>query len=260
MLVDYLSDVHLSHYAPFRHNQEKWKRATKEWAKKLYKNKKSEVLIIAGDMSEWNQQSLWFLEESSTHYERVYFVVGNHDYYLLSKNQRKKYGNSIKKVEELLVDAATIKNVIALHKTVDTYKGVTFAGHSMWYDLPKDEDVAWHRANSNDSRFVFGENPYEEVYQSLYEESLEWYEGLEGEKIDVFVSHFPPFDPPFSKYSHNANYVAQLPFLIGRHFINGHQHLVGEFERFGVNFHMNAIGYPEEKHSLSVKTFKLKLN
>lgn len=257
MQVDYLSDVHVSHHVPFGHNQEKWERKTKEWTENLYKNANGEVLVVAGDMSEWNQQTVWFFEKSCKYYERVYFVVGNHDYYLLTNNQRKKYGNSIDKVVELLKSLSHIEHLVPLHKTVDTYKGVTFAGHSMWYDLPTDKDFAWHNTYSNDSKFIYGLSPGNDAYKELQKDSLEWYETLETDKIDVFVSHFPPFNPPFSTYKHNANYVSEVPFVVGKHWVSGHQHLVGEHERFGVKFYMNTIGYPNENHKLSVRTFSV---
>lgn len=257
MLIDYVSDVHVSHHIPFKHNQEKWERVTKEWTKDLLKNNKGEVLIIAGDISEWNQQSAWLLEQAGELYERVYFVVGNHDYYLLSKNQKKRYGNSINKVEELFKIVAQLDNVIPLHKTIDVYKGVVFAGHSMWYNLKDERDVAWYKKYSNDKPYIFTTKPYLESYQELYEDALNWYEGIERQEIDVFVSHFPPINPPTSPYEHNACYVGEVPFLIGKHWVCGHQHLVTNFCKFDTHFHMNPIGYPNEKHKLEVQTFEV---
>lgn len=257
MRVDYVSDLHINHYVPFTQNQEKWERKTKEWTRELLKRKEGEVLILAGDFSEWNRQSFWFLEECSNHYERVYWTIGNHDYYLLSRNQLKKYKNSIKRAEELMNMSENLPNVVVLQGNIDTYKGVVFAGHSLWYKLTTEFDRYWYEENSNDSRKIFYREAYRESHELLYAEAMAFYESLDEMDIDVFVSHIPPIDPPFSSYPTNACYVAPVPFLVGNYWVCGHQHVQGEFDAHGVQFYMNALGYPTEKNQRGIKTFEL---
>ena len=255
MRVDYVSDVHISHYVPFSYSQEKWEKRTKQWTKELLKDKKGEVLIVAGDMSEWNQQSTWFFEECSVHYERVYFTVGNHDYYLMSRNQLNKYGNSKNRVNELIENLSHLDNIIPLNGNVDTYKGVVFAGHSLWYKLETEFERYWYKENSNDSRKIFYQEGYKESHELLYEESMEFYNSLDGIDIDVFVSHIPPMDPPFSQYPYNACYAAPVPFLVGKHWVCGHQHVQGTFKFDETTFYMNPLGYPSEKIPVRLQTF-----
>lgn len=257
MLIDYISDVHISHYAPFTPSQEKWATATKKWTKELLTDKKGEVFIVAGDISEWNQQSKWFLEECSIHYERVFFVLGNHDYYLLSNNQKNKYGNSINKVKELIDSIKHLANVVHLDGYIAIYKDVSIAGHSMWYDLPTPEDKAWYNANSNDSLYVYGEGGRRTSYKELYKKAMEWYITMDGLNIDVMVSHFPPVNPPSSNKKHVACYITEVPFLTGKHWVCGHQHIQEEFKVQDTKFYMNPLGYPSEKLTKSIKTFKV---
>lgn len=51
--IDYVSDLHLNHHVPFSHDQKKWRRKTKAWTEKLMETASVEVLIVAGDFSEW---------------------------------------------------------------------------------------------------------------------------------------------------------------------------------------------------------------
>ena len=257
MKIDYISDLHINHYVHFKHNQLKWEKVTREWTRELLATKEGEVLILSGDFSEWNQQSKWFLEECSNHYERVYFTVGNHDYYIMSRNQLNKYGNSKQRVIQLIDDVSHLENVIALDGYVDTYKSVVFAGHPLWYKLETEFERYWYKENSNDSRKIFYQEGCKESHELLYEEAMTFYESLDGMKIDVFVSHIPPMDPPFSNYPYNACYVAPVPFLVGKHWVCGHQHVCGEFELHGTQFHMNPLGYPGERTLGKIQSFKI---
>ncbi len=47
-------------------------KANKEIVRRLISNGNGEVLIIAGDFTEWNQQTLWVLDEVANQYEKVY--------------------------------------------------------------------------------------------------------------------------------------------------------------------------------------------
>ena len=257
MKIDYISDIHINHYVHFKHNQLKWEKATREWTRELLTTKEGEVLILAGDFSEWNVQTAWFIDECSKYYERIYYTVGNHDYYLMSQNQLNKYGNSKNRVNELKEDVSHLENVIPLDGCIDTYKGVIFAGHPLWYKLETEFERYWYKENSNDSRKIFYQEGYKESHELLYEEAMTFYESLDGMKIDVFVSHIPPMDPPFSAYPYNACYVAPVPFLVGKHWVCGHQHVCGEFELHGTQFHMNPLGYPGERTLGKIQSFEI---
>lgn len=88
MKIDYVSDLHINHWIPWSNNQLKWEKRTRKIVNRLISNGNGEVLIIAGDFTEWNQQAIWVLDEVAKQYEKVYFTYGNHDLYLLSKSQK----------------------------------------------------------------------------------------------------------------------------------------------------------------------------
>lgn len=204
------------------------------------------MLVLAGDFSEWNNQTLWILDECAKHYERVYFTYGNHDMYLLTKSQRKKYGDSMGRIKELVRLASAIEKVVPLIKTVNEYKGKVFAGDVMWY-LPKTlKDWEFFRGVSNDSQNIcLNGFSNEDATRKMWKESMDWYDTLEDKLIDVFVSHVPPIHNPYSPFEPNSLYMVDVPFLCAGHWICGHDHMQRQFAKAGVQFHMNAIGYPQ---------------
>lgn len=255
MKVDYASDLHFNHWLLWNKNQTKWEKWTRQLTRRLIEKGHGEVLVLAGDFSEWNAQTLWLLDEASKHYQRVYFTFGNHDLYLLSKNQKKKYHDSLGRLNELIEKVSLIPNVIPLIKGIDEYKGKVFAGDAMWY-LPKsEEDWSFYRNVSNDSNFIsINGKRLDDVPRHLWKKSMDWYDTLEGEPIDVFVSHVPPVHPPLSTYPSNSCYQTDVSFIPTEHWICGHNHLKGEFVKAGVHFYMNCIGYESEYNESLINT------
>lgn len=258
MLVDYVSDLHVNHYVRWDTNQIKWEKRTREWIRKLIENGNGEVLVLAGDFSEWNIQSLWVLDECSKYYNRIYFTFGNHDLYLISKTQKRKYGDSLGRLNELIKKAKQIPNVVPLIKNTDVYKGKTFAGDTMWY-LPKtQEDWSFYREVSNDSNYIFiNGHTIDDIPRRLWKDSMDWYDTIENVEVDVFVSHVPPIHLKTSQFEPNGCYMTNVPFINAKHWICGHMHEQGEFKKIGVKFYMNAIGYPSENMEMGVKTFEI---
>lgn len=257
--VDYVSDLHINHYVKFTNHQQKWERQTRDWTRNLLKDSTGEVLVLAGDFSEWNNQSKWFIEECGKHYDHVFVTIGNHDYYLLSKNQRKKYRTSMNRRDELFEMISDLPNVSTLFGETKTYKGFTFGGHSLWYNPKSPDEINWFETFSNDSRYIFAGQTYNQKnFDVLHQDAMNWYNTLKEYTFDVFVSHVPPVHPPRNRNlnSGDASYVADVPFLVNtRHWICGHQHVQTSFEKFGVKFYMNPIGYPDEENYVNVRTF-----
>lgn len=248
MNIDNVSDIHINHWVPFITNQLKWEQRTRAFVKRLLRNGTGEVLVLAGDFGESNIQTIWLLDEASKHYEMVYWTFGNHDLYLLSKNDTKRYVNhSLNRVDEVIQKTSHLKNVVPLIKNVHEFKGKRFAGDALWY-LPKTmADWEFYRNVSNDSAYILLNEAWnmEDVARLLYKSSADWYDTLEKEDIDVMVTHIPPVHPPISPYEPNGCYHTTVPFLAAPHWVCGHVHLQGEFQKAGTHFHLNCIGYPQ---------------
>ena len=257
MKIDYVSDLHINHHVLFNHNQTKWEQQTKLWTEKLMEKGTGDVLIVAGDFSEWNKQALWFLEVASLHYKHVLFGTGNHDRYLISKKQREKYGMSSNRIQEFLDEAAGIPHIVPMQRSVVTIDNVRFAGDGLWYRPLTPEDFSFYMSSSNDSVYIWEGLPIQETPEFLYREAMDWYRSLDGHPVDVMLSHVPPVHPPISPYPRNACYDCPVEFLVAPHWVCGHQHVQGDFQVAGTTFHMNALGYPSEQHLLELRSFTL---
>lgn len=246
MLVDYVSDLHFNHWMIWNENQIKWEKNTRDLVGRLLQSKKGEVLVLAGDFGEHNAQAVWILDECAKYYDRVYFTYGNHDLYLISNRVKKKFKDSLGRIESLVESVSYLDNVVPLIRTVDEYKGKVFAGDVMWY-LPDSAGWDFFMNNSNDSNYI-SVNGYsvKDAVRKMYKDSMDWYDSLEGRHIDLFVSHVPPVHNPNSRYGANSCYMVNVPFLASDKWICGHDHYQGMFEKAGTTFYMNCIGYPDE--------------
>lgn len=259
MLIDYASDIHINHWIPWIPNQVKWESRTRAWASTFFGNPSGDVLVLAGDFSEFNRQIFWFVEEAAARYQRVYVTYGNHDLYLLSKKQRKKYGDSKGRLDEFVRGMDSIPGVVTLIRSIDTYKGVTFAGDAMWYCPSTEKDWSFFHEKSNDSSYIhFGHSTPRHGTEMMHHSALEWYHSLRDEPVDVMVTHVPPVHPSFAEEEENGCYITPVPFLKGNHWIAGHQHLRGTVQEGETTFHFNANGYPSEGPPTQVKTFSVK--
>lgn len=257
MNISYISDLHLDFHVHFIPSQEKMKKRTEDFVEKLVETDRGsrEVLCIAGDLSHFNVQSEWAVRKFADYYEKVVIVVGNHDYYLVSNNQQRKYdGNSTNRVVELSDKIASISNVHLLHdENVVSYKGVSFGGCSLWYPLESFEQRNFFYNSSNDSRLIKGFN-----IESEHDVDQEKYSKLLDQEIDVMITHFPVIniDSHF-KYNSTACYLTPVKDIKAKAWIFGHSHEQKVYKKPYCNFYMNAIGYPDEKLELSIKSFKL---
>lgn len=258
MKVSYLSDIHADHHVPFNSNQLKWEKRTKEFIIKLIETDEGqrEVLVIAGDLSHFNSQTKWILEIFSLHYEQVLIVSGNHDNYLISKNQSRKYKNNhINRIFELISITESMKNVKYLKDFIEyTYKDITFAGSTFWYPLENIQQQMFFHNVSNDSKLISGAN-YESIHeQHLFE--MERYESLDW--VDVIITHVPPITiDAHRKYNSTVCYLSPIKELKAESYIFGHCHEQNEYEKGGSKFYINTMGYPEEKMELIIKSFNV---
>ena len=129
MTLDIISDIHLDFYARF--NQKDIETFTKKLIN-TKTDKNFDVLIIAGDIGHYNDDNVCFLELISKFYKKVFVTWGNHDLYLISENQRKKYDyNSFIRLNELKEKVQKIDNLTFLDGKKVKYEGITFWGSGL---------------------------------------------------------------------------------------------------------------------------------
>lgn len=250
MNIDYISDLHLDFYVEPEGNQENYTAKTRAFLQKLLPETVAEVLVIAGDLSHFNQQSYDTLQFFSEYYKQVFFVFGNHDYYLISKKQRRKYHETSSAREtELLELIASLPNVQVLRDfEVRTYKGIRFAGSTSWYPLETFEQQMYFKQNSNDSALIYGLNIGE-----LHQQEMMIYKQMP--EVDVLVTHVPPILlDSHRKYGSSACYVNELKDIKASLCIFGHCHEQHVYEKAGISFAINALGYPKEGLVKAIRT------
>ncbi|WIL40238.1 metallophosphoesterase (plasmid) [Kurthia sp. YJT4] len=242
MNIDYISDLHLDFYVEPEGNQEKYTAKTRDFLQKLLPETLAEVLVIAGDLSHFNQQSFDTLQFFSEYYKQVFFVFGNHDYYLISKKQRRKYHETSSEREtELLEMIVSLPNVQVLQDfDVYTVNGVRFAGSTSWYPLETFEQQTYFKQTSNDSVMIHGLK-----IEELHHQEMAMYEQMP--EVDLLVTHIPPILlDSHRKYGSSACYVNELKEIKASICIFGHCHEQQVYEKAGILFAINALGYPKE--------------
>ena len=193
--------------------------------------------------------NFFILEFFSAIYTQVIFVLGNHDYYLVSSEQKKKYSRkSIERERELIQMIAVLPNIklLTFFKTV-TYEGTTFAGATSWYGLHSTKEQLFFERVSNDSVHIKGfDIPF------THRKEMEGYLALQ--QSDVIITHVPPIvlDSHFLHGS-TACYLNELPNISAKICIFGHCHEQSVVEKDGTTYCINALGYPDEKLQHTIK-------
>lgn len=252
MKIDYISDIHLDFHVKVNSNEDKYKLHTTEFLESLLPEKLGEVMIIAGDLSHYNRQSIWILEYFADKYKQVFYTWGNHDFYLISNKQNKKYWKSYHKVLELIQLTEHLQNVQVLQDyNVYDYEGISFSGSTNWYSLDSFEELNFFNTYMNDSRLI----KHFDIKQANYLEGIK-YDALKN--VDVIVTHVPPVViESHHKYGNTYCYLNQLKELKATHWVFGHCHEQNVYEKAGTKFYINALGYPSESSGVQIQSFEV---
>lgn len=250
MKVAYISDLHLDFYVqPWA----SWKRKIVNFLEKLLPVEEADVLIVAGDLSHYNSQSALALQFFSERFRQVFYVMGNHDYYLVSSNQAASYNkNSAQREIELHKMTKSLPNVKWLHRyEVVEFDGILFAGATNWYSLKSAEEQAFFEERSNDSKLIrrFNIKDRHEIEMAAYEQL---------EKVDVIVTHVPSiYVNSHLEERSTACYLNPLVAVKARHYVFGHCHEQEVYQQQEAMYYMNALGYPDEKLLRKIRIFSV---
>lgn len=88
---DLISDIHLDFWVKVDSNLRKMEKKIDVFVDSLIPSSPSNVLVIAGDLGHYNNQNVIMLRSLMRCYESIVMVRGNHDLYLVSGKQSKKY-------------------------------------------------------------------------------------------------------------------------------------------------------------------------
>jgi len=271
MKIDYISDVHLDFYVKLK-NLSKTEKQLKLLINKILPDEPSEVLIIAGDLSHYNHLTIKFLTLLKEIYKEIYFVLGNHDMYLVSGSQKKIYGNSISRIIDLEDRVKELEDVFLLRGEVKNILGtdIKIGGCMGWYQIHGFIDVERWRQVSNDSRMIYISN-----YKFQQNYWLENYEKDQAQKLkdiaeegcDILVTHVPQI--PWNSEHGNSKYIGSpdnifywnnrfnlIKDINPKVYVFGHTHDNYNFKLNDIEFKCNPLGYPGETLN-KIETFEI---
>lgn len=275
---DYISDIHLDMFLPSDMQQNIPEKKFEEPMKHLGVPRSS-ILLIAGDLGHYNQQNIEFLQFlRKYYYEHIVLVLGNHDMWLWSGNQKKKWKNTEARLEDFREKVAAEQGVYLLECSTVTINGMTIAGDSMWYDYSmvkaKEEAVAeWAVENLRDMENII---PPVDLFGAKIRNE-KFFRFVAQRNPDVIMTHFVPIPAHLGKYAQRessgmygkapdlddlfrpagAGFDVRpfVPFIQGKTWVHGHSHMKMESCQYSCTFLTNAYGYYKHEKTNPIATW-----
>lgn len=267
MRIDVISDLHADFYIKM-HKGVNQKKLLK-FVDGMYEEDHvpGEVLLIAGDMSHYNTLTHLVLTTLLSHkgYKKIFFVLGNHDYYLVGNKAKYRYRNNSKnRIQEMSDMVLNHPDIHYLDGNIVEYQGVKFGGCNSFYDGSYANKVEpfcnplelWKRT-MNDYKYIKG---YDDFYDILIEEKAKL--ELIYKEADVIVTHVNPMphasffdewnrmDPVTGFYAFDGE--KQVEHTPAKLWLFGHTHTTKDIEVYDTRLICNALGYPKEGKSRGV--------
>lgn len=284
--IHYISDIHIDSYLlNMYHNKstDDMKEYIDEVIKWfLHKNhKKADVLIIAGDIANYNHISIAFLEKISKYYKKVLFTYWNHDLYLINEeaitydynsfNKIKKIKSYFKNTNVSLLDG----EIEEIEKDNKKYKILWIW---MWYDFSYwIQNFPWTDNNLlkilwkqyiNDSKCIYDTN--KEIIDPLshFNKEKEKLNIKLKEKPDIVFSHMWPITPSnmqdkFKKDKKTSFYYFDWKEILKnnkniKYWVFGHTHDKYNFTFEKTKLLCNPLWYKIENINNKIKEINIK--
>jgi Icc-related predicted phosphoesterase len=227
---------------------------TEFWKKQEVKPGSGEVLILAGDIglvadlgTKDGLVYQQFLEICSQSYDRVFYVLGNHEHYHYDINQT----------------ADTLRsylppNITLLDDSSEFYNGVHFVGGTLWADfMSENAMVMWdcQRIMSDYHIIMNGDrNLTPSDTLTRHKDSCEWMDrcldSLRGPVVMV-THHAPHLKSLHGRYTSSETagaYHSNMEWMMERYpdivtWCHGHVHESNNYNVFGCNVISNPFGY-----------------
>lgn len=232
-----------------------------------------EVLILAGDISEvrdfkneFHSTRLldakpgtykWydFFYKECAKYDRVFYVMGNHEHY------HGRFDRTYHDLKSILPD-----NVRLLEDECEEYKGVLFIGSTLWTDCNKGNPLTVHtvKYSMNDYRIIKNHYLNKDIYykltpeytMSVHKKSRDYIRLMLNEKpqmpVVVITHHGPSFMSIHDQYKNdqhmNGAYASELSELILdyeniQYWVHGHMHDAVDYKIGNTRVVSNPRGY-----------------
>lgn len=215
---------------------------------------KSPNLAICGDLGiPYLPTYAQFIDDVSKLFERVFIVLGNHEFYQWKKSGEKLTIEQTYTLVENIVKP--YENVYLLNNSAIEFEDFVVIGSTLWSNIPK----------SKFSSAVQGMNDFKNIYKTprlkispmdfntLHDESVNKLEALltqHKEKKTIVLTHYlPSFKitdaTPFKDSKLNCCFASDLDRLMHDNIVAwlaGHTHCSVQVEKY----HVNPMGYDGE--------------
>lgn len=235
-----VSDLHLEYYDKIHFND--------------FIIPKASNLIIAGDIGYQHLDNYnTFMESCSESFDKVFMVLGNHDYY----NYKSK---EILTMEDIETNIKTIiekyNNIHLLHNDVYEFNDYVILGTVLWSNIPFNM-AKYVQNNINDYNYIYDDKlkpitPNKINY--LHYKNVEWLEKMIGKylnkKIIVITHHLPSFkliSPKYYNNLFNCAFATDLEYLMKDNVLYwccGHTHTSCSTVINNCKLFVNPKGYP----------------
>jgi len=290
--VDFISDLHLDFWMENLNPQSpKFQKQLQEFVE-MIQPKPGKVLILSGDQGHYFSQDSALLLELKKYYQNILIVPGNHDRYLVSHNQQKKYRwDSFKRLLEMKRFCDKTNGLYfmdGIEGNVIVIDGFKIGGLGMWHDWSYGKELGyseieleeiWKQA-MNDANLIFkdskknytisfGYNGEEKIVHfkpiELYKEYREKLDKMEP--VDLMFSHYGPIIPDDISEDYKEDEVTSFYYFDGasdifrlkpQYWIHGHTHTKYESNRSGTKVITNPLGYPSENSYTTIQSIYLK--
>ena len=196
MKIDILSDLHFDNYF---YNKYKKDDVIKFYSQIIDFNNLGDILVIAGDLGHDNEQNIKILKILKEYYKNIICILGNHDYYLMGKTNKKLFSNSFERVENMRELINSKDGMYCLNGNIIEIDGIKFGGCDSWYNdgflkvnypsgnfSRKSTNVMWSNCTP-DSKFIVGIENFDDIFEIEKEKIESVYKDC-----DVMITHVNP--------------------------------------------------------------------
>ena len=226
---------------------------------------KSKYLILAGDICQFNHNLFFkFLDYCSVHWEKTFYIPGNHEYYSLKKNMDEL------EFEYKYFISKRYKNVFYLNNSFTSLnEEINIYGTTFWTEPPflvsgkqikyyiNDYSNIQYFNNSSNRVVDLDSCKIRQLSNDSFNQLQEYLN--ETTKKTMIITHFPPTrngtsDPKYSitnpliqsYFSWPNDTLSKLNLKNVLTWISGHTHWSYDFQQDGIRLISNQLGYKSE--------------
>ena len=260
MKIDILSDLHFDNYFYNKYSKDD---VIKFYSQIIDFKNCGDVLVIAGDLGHNNHQNIKILKILKEFYKNIVCVLGNHDYYLVNKENKSLFKGSFERVSNMRELINKEDNIYCLNGDIIEIDSVKFGGCDGWYNdgylqvnypdefFPKySTNIMWQNSTPDYKNILEIEN-----FDDIFEIEKPKIERVYKE-CDVMITHINPSAKKEylnAKYQNNQSSTFfcfdgedYLKNGSMKYWIFGHNHDVIEYKEHNVKCICNPLGYFNE--------------